>query len=306
MEKLVIIGSGMAGLTAAIYAARANLHPLVVSGKAEGGQLMLTTVVENYPGFPECITGPELAEKCRQQAKRFGARFKDGNVEAFTAKGSSYELVVEGEKIEAKCAIIATGASARMLGIESEKKYFNLGVHTCATCDAAFYTGKDVIVVGGGDSACEESLFMTKLVSSVTIIHRRSGFRASKVMQERVFANSKIKTVWNSAVEEVLGDGKKVTGVKIKDTNSGKTSELKTDAVFLAIGHVPNTAAFKGALSMEENGYIKADSRLRTNLPGVFAAGDCCDKIYRQAITAAGMGCMAALEAERYLEGVQR
>ena len=309
MEKLVIIGAGIAGLTAAVYAARANLSPLVISGKDEGGQLMLTTVVENYPGFPEGVMGPELIAKCREQAKKFGTRFMDGNLDSFSVKDSKkniYEIVVEGEKIETTSAIIASGASARMLGLESEKKYFSRGVHTCATCDGYFYSGKDVVVVGGGDSACEESLFMTKLVKSVTIIHRRSQFNASKIMQERVFGNSKIKVVWNSAVEEIVGDGKKVTGVKLKNVESGKTTEMKTDAVFLAIGHIPNTSAFKGALELDENGYLQADSRMRTKLPGIFAAGDVHDKIYKQAVTAAGMGCQAALEAERYLEGVTR
>lgn len=307
MEKLVIVGAGIAGLTAAIYAARANLQPLVVAGKEEGGQLMLTTDVENYPGFPEGVLGPDLIAKCKEQAKRFGTRFKDGDVEAFSAKNSSspktYELTADGEKIEAECVIIATGASARMLGLESEKKYFSRGVHTCATCDAYFYSGKDIVVVGGGDSACEEALFSAKLVNSVTIIHRGDAFRASKIMQERAFSNSKIKVIWNSAVEEILGDGKKVTAVRIKDVNSGKLSEVKIDAVFLAIGHIPNTAVFKGVLELDENGYLLADGRMRTKLPGVFAAGDVHDKVYRQAVTAAGMGCQAALEAERYLQG---
>ncbi|MBI2176716.1 thioredoxin-disulfide reductase [Candidatus Woesearchaeota archaeon] len=303
MEKLVIVGAGISGLTAAIYASRANLKPLVIAGKEEGGQLMLTTEVENYPGFPEGVLGPDLIAKCREQAKKFGTRFKDGNLEAFAAKPNNiYELTVEGEKIETESVIIATGASARTLGLESEKKYWAKGVHTCATCDGYFYSGKDVVVVGGGDSACEESLFLSKVANSVTIIHRKDAFKASKIMQERVFSNSKIKAVWNSAVEEILGDGKKVTAVRIKDVNSGKTTELKTDAVFLAIGHVPNTAVFKGILDLDENGYIIADGRMRTKLPGVFAAGDVHDKIYRQAVTAAGMGCQAALEAERYIQ----
>ncbi len=310
MEKLVIIGAGISGLTAAIYASRANLKPLVIAGKEEGGQLMLTTEVENYPGFPEGVLGPDLIAKCKEQAKKFGTRFRDGNVEKFAVKNSSnssgkkenvYELTVDGGKVGAECVIIATGASARTLGLESEKKYWAKGVHTCATCDGYFYSGKDIVVVGGGDGACEESLFLSKLVNSVTIIHRKGQFKASRIMQERVFSNSKIKVVWNSAVEEILGDGKKVTAVKVKDSNSGKISEIKTDAVFLAIGHIPNTTVFKGMLDLDENGYLIADGRMRTKLPGVFAAGDVHDKIYRQAITAAGMGCMAALEAERYL-----
>ena len=309
MEKLVIIGSGMAGLTAAVYAARANLSPLVISGKDEGGQLMLTTVVENYPGFPEGVMGPELISKCREQAKKFGTRFMDGNVEAFSVKDGKngmYELVVEGEKIETKSIIIASGASARTLGIESEKVYWAKGVHTCATCDGYFYSGKDVVVVGGGDSACEESLFLSNLVNSAIILHRRGELKASKIMQERVLSNSKIKVMWNVAVDEILGDGKKVTGVRLKNVNDGKTTDLKTDGVFLAIGHIPNTAAFKGALELDENGYLQADSRMRTKLPGIFAAGDVHDKIYKQAITAAGMGCQAALEVERYLKGITR
>lgn len=309
MEQLVIIGSGIAGLTAAIYAARANLSPLVIAGKEEGGQLMLTTEVENYPGFPEGVLGPELISKCREQAKRFGARFKDGNVDAFSAKdakNSIYELAVDGEKIEAKAVIIATGASARTLGIDSEKTYWAKGVHTCATCDAYFYKGKDVVVVGGGDSACEESLFLAKLVNSVTIVHRKGEFRASKIMQERVRSNGKIKVIFNAMVDEILGDGKKVSAVRVKDAKSGKTSEIKTDAVFLAIGHIPNTAAFKGILDLDADGFLVADGRLRTKLPGVFAAGDVHDKIYKQAITAAGTGCQATLEVERYLEGIVR
>lgn len=307
MEKVVIIGSGVAGLTAAIYAARANLNPLVISGKDEGGQLMLTTDVENFPGFPEGILGPVLITKCREQAKRFGAQFMDGNVESFAAKpkpSNVYEIVVDGEKVEAKSVIIATGASAKMLGIESEQRYFNKGVHTCATCDGPLYGGKDVIVVGGGDSACEESMFLSKVTNSVTVIHRRQEFRASKIMAERLLANPKVKVVWNSQVEEILGDGRRVSGIRIKDVITGKAAELKAAAVFLAIGHSPNSQPFRQLLETDETGYIKSDERMRTRLPGVFVAGDVHDRVYRQAITAAGMGCQAALEAERYFDGV--
>jgi thioredoxin reductase (NADPH) len=306
MEKVVILGSGIAGLTAAIYAARAALKPLVISGVKEGGQLMLTTDVENYPGFPEGVLGPDLIKKCNEQAKKFGTRFMDGDVKGLKAVGKNYEITVDGKKVVANAVIVATGASARMLGLEAEKTYFNKGVHTCATCDGYFYKDKDIVVVGGGDSAAEESLFMSKLVKSVAIIHRRDKLRASKVMQERIFSNKKIKMVWDSSVEDILGDGQKVTGIKIKNSKTGKTSELKTDAVFLSIGHIPNTSAFKGVLELDETGYLKADDRMRTNLSGVFAAGDVHDRIFRQAVTAAGTGCQAALEAERYLEGVAK
>ncbi|MBI2144934.1 thioredoxin-disulfide reductase [Candidatus Woesearchaeota archaeon] len=309
MEKVVIIGSGMAGLTAAIYTSRANLSPLVISGKDEGGQLMLTTIVENYPCFPEGISGPEMVTRAREQAKKFGTRFRDGNIESFSVKAGSghntYEIGVEGEKIEALSVIIATGASAKMLGIESELKYFNRGVHTCATCDGPLYGGKDVVVIGGGDSACEESMFLSKVASSVTIVHRRGEFRASKIMADRVFANQKIRVIWNSGVEEVLGENRRVTGVRIKDVVTGKTAELKASAVFLAIGHVPNSQPFRHLLDVDEVGYLKADSRMRTKLPGVFVAGDVYDRVYRQAITAAGTGCQAAIEAERYLDGIE-
>ncbi len=310
MENIVIVGAGISGLTAAIYCSRANLKPLVISGKDEGGQLMLTTEVENFPGFPEGVMGPELIANCKEQAKKFGTRFAEGTVEKFEVKKGSirntYELTVEGEKIEAVSVIVATGASAKMLGIESEKRYFGRGVHTCATCDGYFYNGKDIIMVGGGDSACEESLFLSKLVNSITVVHRKGELKASKIMQERLFGNPKVKVLWNSTVDEVLGDGKKVTGVRLKNVIDGKIIELSTSAVFLAIGHIPNTKPFKELLELDEEGYLKADWRMRTNLPGVFAAGDVHDKLYRQAITAAGMGCQAALEAERYIEGVTR
>ncbi|MBI2137376.1 thioredoxin-disulfide reductase [Candidatus Woesearchaeota archaeon] len=304
MENLAIIGSGIAGLTAAIYAARANLKPAVISGKDEGGQLMLTTTVENYPCFPEGILGPEMISLARKQAKKFGTRFYDGNVLKVEKKGEAFEITTEEEKIEAKAVIIATGASARMLGLESEKKYWNKGVHTCATCDGAFYDGKEVAVAGGGDSAMEEALFLTHNAAKITIIHRRDSFRASKIMQERVLGNEKIKVMWDSEIEEVTGDGSKVTGLKLRNVKTSTRSQIKTDAMFLAIGHIPNTAFLKGLAELDEQGYIIA-TETKTKVAGLFAAGDCADKKYRQAITAAGTGCQAALEAERYLESRQ-
>ncbi len=301
MENVAIIGSGIAGLTAAIYTARAGLKPVVVSGKEEGGQLMTTTVVENYAGFPEGVMGPELISKSREQAKRFGTRFIDGDAEKVELIKGGFTVTTSEGKVNARSVIIATGASARTLGLESEKKYWARGVHTCATCDGYFYRGKDVIVVGGGDSAMEESLFLAKQAGKVTIIHRRDSFRASKIMQDRVKANKKISVIWNSEIEEVLGDGKRVTGAKVRDYETKKSSEMRTDAIFLAIGHVPNTKMLGSLAELDEQGYIKAVNT-KTKMPGLFAAGDCADRIYRQAATAAGSGCQAALEAQRYLE----
>lgn len=305
MENIVILGSGNAGLTAAIYAARANLNPVVITGVEEGGQLMLTTEVENFPGFPEGILGPELIERMKKQAIRFGARFIQDNAESFEIKNNHFDIKLSNETIKTKTLIVATGASARFLGLESEKKYVGRGVSTCAVCDGYFFAGKEIVVVGGGDSACEESLFLTKFVSKLTIIHRRDKLRASKIMQGRVSKNEKISFLWNHAVEEVLGDGTKVTGVKVKDVKTGKIAEMKLDGVFIAIGHDPNTKIFQGKLELDEKGYLKVDSRMHTSVKGVFGAGDVADHIYRQAITAAGMGCMAAMEAEKYLEGLE-
>ncbi len=302
METLLILGTGIAGLTAAIYAARANLAPLLISGPEDGGQLTLTTEVENFPGFPDGIKGPELINVCKKQAERFGARFKVDIVTGLNQIKNGFELtLMSEEKIQTKALIIATGASARWLGIPSEEKYKGRGVSTCSTCDGALYKNKEVIVIGGGDSAMEESLFLTKFALKVTIIHRKDSFRASKIMQERALKHEKIKVIWNTAVEEIAGDGKKVQGVKLKNLKTNKINDFKCDGVFLAIGHVPNTSFLKGKLEMDENGYLKADPYSHTNIPGVFAAGDVQDKRFRQAITAAGSGCMAAMEAEKWL-----
>lgn len=306
MENVVILGSGIAGLTAAIYTARAHLNPLVIGGPEEGGQLTLTTEVENFPGFPEGIQGPELTRITRKQAERFGARFKADIAVKFARKRNNFELELSsGEKLEAKALIIATGASARWLGLPSEEKFKGRGVSTCAVCDGFFYRGKKVVVIGGGDSAMEESNFLTKFAESVTVIHRRDELRASKIMQDRFFKNPKTDIIWNSQVVEVLGDDKGVVGVKIKDTRSGELSEVKCDGVFLAIGHIPNTGIFEDILDMDDAGYIKTDRYTNTNIAGVFAAGDVQDKKYRQAVTAAGSGCQAAIEAERYLAHVE-
>jgi len=302
MENIIILGTGIAGCTAAIYAARANLSPLLISGPEDGGQLTLTTDVENFPGFPEGIQGPALVELCKKQAERFGARFKMDIVTQFKSIKNGFELtLMSEEKIQTKTIIIATGASARWMGIPSEEKYKGRGITTCATCDGTFFKGKEVIVVGGGDSAMEEAQFLTKFATKVTVIHRRDSFRASKIMQDRFFKNHKCAVIWNSAVEEVLGDGKKVMSVKLKDVNTNKITEFKCDGVFLAIGHVPNTTIFKGNVDMDEKGYLKTDRFMHTNIPGIFAAGDVQDVRFRQAITAAGSGCQAAMEAEKWL-----
>ena len=303
MEKVIIIGMGCAGLTAAVYAARANLQPLLITGsEEEGGQLMLTTMVENFPGFPEGVMGPDLIARMRTQAEKFGTQLVSARVTRFTKQREFFEVATSEKTYQTKTVIIATGASAKWLGLESEAKYRGRGVTSCATCDGYFYKDKDVVVIGGGDSACEEATFLTKFAKKITIIHRRDKLRASKIMQDRILNNPKIKIEWNKDVIDVLGDGKKVTGVTLKDNVTGETKDFPTDGVFLAIGHEPNTSIFKGTIDLDEKGFMVTDRRTQTNVPGVFACGDVQDHIYKQAITAAGSGCQAAMEVERYLE----
>lgn len=303
MYNVVIIGSGCAGLTAAIYTARANLSPLVIRGHEAGGQLSLTTLVENFPGFPKGVQGPELVEMMQNQAAEFGATFLEGDVTRADLSRRPFVLEMDGQKIETRTLIIASGASAKMLGLESEKKLLGHGVSTCAVCDGYFFRGKDVAVVGGGDTAAEDSLFLTRYANSVAVIHRRDQLRASKIMADRLLKNQKIKPVWNSVVTDVLDASKnEVAGVKLKDVVTGKESVYPCDGLFIGIGHSPNTALFKGVLDMDDLGYLKTVNGSKTNIPGVFAAGDVQDRIYRQAITAAGSGCMAAIDAEKFLE----
>ncbi len=302
-RDVVIVGSGPAGLTAALYAARADLEPLVFEGPEPGGQLTTTTDVENYPGYPEGIMGPEMMEDFRKQASRFGADCRWGTVSHIDFEKRPYKVIVdEKTEVYAKALIIATGASARWLGLESEQRLRGHGVSACATCDGAFFRDQHVVIVGGGDTAMEEAIFLTKFASKVTILHRRDEFRASIIMQKRALSHSKTEVLWNTVLEEVLGD-KVVEGVKVKNVHSGEITTLgDVNGVFLAIGHKPNTDLFKGVLEMDETGYIKtASESTRTNIPGIFACGDAQDKDYRQAVTAAGTGCMAAIDAERWL-----
>ncbi len=302
--RVIILGSGAAGLTAAIYAARANLQPLVIEGSQPGGQLTITTDVENFPGFPKGIMGPELMEEFKKQAERFGTETLFGEVTAVDLKQRPFKLSVSKENYTCDTLIVATGATAKLLGLESEMKLMGHGVSACATCDGFFFKDKDLVVVGGGDTAMEEATFLTKFASKVTVVHRRDKLRASKIMQERAEKNAKISFVWDTAVEEVYGDAKAggVTGVKFKNLKTGKTSDFKCDGLFIAIGHEPNSKLFAGQLDLDPTGYILTHDGSKTNIPGVFACGDVQDRVYRQAITAAGSGCMAAIDAERFLE----
>ncbi len=305
MEDLVIIGSGPAGYTAAIYSARANLKPLMIEGYASGGLLMLTSEVENYPGFPKGIQGPELMKHFRDQAERFGTRFIQKDATRVDFSGKTHQIWIDDEKIEAKSVVISTGAATKWLGLDSEKRLLGKGVSSCATCDGAFFKGAQIVVVGGGDSAMEEANFLTRFAKQVTIIHRKDSFRASKIMQDRAMNNPKIKVIWNHSIEEVLGDNG-VTAARIKDVNTGKIQDIPCEGFFVAIGHEPNTNFLKGQVALDEKGYVILGQRptTRTNRPGVFAAGDVQDTVYRQAITAAANGCQSAIDAERYLESL--
>ncbi len=303
-RKVVIIGSGPAGLTAAIYAARGNLEPVVIEGIAAGGQLMLTNDIENFPGFPEAITGPGLMTNMREQAARFGAEFVTADADRVDFSSRPFGVWVGDDEYRADAIIISTGAKARMLGLPSEEALLGKGVSTCATCDGFFYKEKPLAIVGGGDSAMEEATFLTKFATKVTVIHRRDELRASKIMQERAFANPKIEFLWNTVVEHVVGNGS-VEALELRDAVTGEQSRLEVDGLFIAIGHDPNTALFTGQVDLDADGYVvtAADST-KTSVEGVFAAGDVQDHVFRQAVTAAGSGCMAAMEAERYLEAV--
>ncbi|QDK43975.1 thioredoxin-disulfide reductase [Bdellovibrio sp. HCB185ZH] len=303
VENVIIIGSGPAGLTSAVYTGRANLEPLMIEGEEAGGQLMITTEVENYPGFEHGVTGPDLIAVMRKQAERFGTRFITRNVTKVDFSQRPFKVWI-GEKLHlAKSIIISTGASAKYLGLPSEKTYMNRGVSACATCDGAFFRNQEIIVVGGGDTAMEEAQFLTRFASKVYVVHRRDHFRASKIMADRTMKNPKIQVIWDSEVTEVLGDGKSMTGAKVHNIKTGETQTMNVTGLFIAIGHKPTTDLFKGILDMNETGYLVTQpNSTYTNIPGVFAAGDVQDSVYRQAITAAGTGCMAAIDAERWLE----
>jgi thioredoxin reductase (NADPH) len=305
VRNVVIIGSGPAGLTAALYTARANLKPLVIEGLEAGGQLMLTTLVENFPGFKAGIMGPDLMQEMRAQAEHFGADIIRGHVTAVDLMARPYTVKTSEAEYQCRTLIIATGASARLLGLPSERSLIGHGVSTCATCDGYFFRGKPIAVVGGGDSAMEEAMFLTRFASHVTVVHRRDTLRASKIMQDKAFAHEKISFEWNADVEEIKDTGKgEVTAMVLRNNRTNETKEIAVDGVFVAIGHTPNTSLFKGQVETDSNGYIVTHSGTRTSVPGVFACGDVQDHVYRQAITAAGSGCMAAIDAEKYLEGL--
>jgi thioredoxin reductase (NADPH) len=303
-RQVLIIGSGPAGLTAALYAGRANLRPLVVEGYEAGGQLMITTLVENWPGYRDGIMGPALMEELRAQATRFGAEIIQGDVSSVDLSKRPFTIHVDKTKYTAEALIVATGASAKWLDLGVDKKLSGRGVSTCATCDGFFFKGLPVAVIGGGDTAMEEAIYLSKLATQVTVIHRRDSLRASKVMQDKALSTPNISFIWNSEVVDIKDlDQGKVTSLILRDTKTGEKSELAVDGVFIGIGHVPNTALFKGQLAMHDNGYLKTHDGSRTSVPGVFAAGDVQDHVYRQAVTAAGSGCMAAIDAERFLSG---
>jgi thioredoxin reductase (NADPH) len=302
-ENVIIVGSGPAGLTAALYSARANLHPLIIEGAAPMGQLMLTTDVENYPGFPDGILGPELMEKFRGQAERFGAKFITADATRVDTTKRPFSVEVGEATYEGRALIVSTGATARMLDVPGEREYLGRGVSTCATCDGFFFRGVPLVVVGGGDSAVEEGIFLTRFASKVTVVHRRDALRASKIMQDRAFANEKMDFIWDTVVEEVRGADGKVTTLGLRNVKSNEATDLEVGGLFVAIGHDPNSSLFKGQLELDDAGYIKVQHpRTATNVDGVFACGDVVDHIYRQAVTAAGMGCAAAIDAERWLE----
>lgn len=308
MEKVIIIGSGPAGLTAALYSARANLEPLVIEGASPYGQLMLTSEVENYPGFPEGIQGPELMQRFRAQAERFGARFLTMDATGITVDERPFTVQTEAEAYQGHTLIISTGAKARTLEVPGEKELFGRGISTCATCDGFFFREKELVVVGGGDSAMEEAIFLTKFATKVTIVHRRDTLRASKIMAERALKHPKIEFIWNATITEYLGDPATgaVHAVELADTSTGAKREFRTDGVFIAIGHDPNTALFRGKLDLLENDYLSVrHPSTQTSVPGIFGCGDVVDFTYRQAVTAAGSGCQAAIDAERYLESLE-
>ena len=305
VHNVIVIGSGPAGLTAALYTARANLKPLVIEGLEAGGQLMLTTLVENWPGHRDGIMGPELMAEMRAQSERFGAEIIRGHVTSVDLVASPFVVKTSDAEYRTRALIIATGASARLLGLVSERALIGHGVSTCATCDGYFFRGKPIAVVGGGDSAMEEAIFLTRFASHVTVVHRRDTLRASKIMQDKAFANPKISFEWNTEVDEIKDTGRgEVTAMALRNNVTGERKEIAVDGVFVAIGHTPNTALFRGQIETDANGYIVTHSGSRTSVPGVFACGDVQDHVYRQAITAAGSGCMAAIDAEKYLEGL--